>query len=87
MQEMQKWVQSSGLEDPQEEGTATHSSILAWRIPNLAGYSPWGCKELDVTEHAHTRADSTWKFEGQEAPRYRLASDYRVSSTWTGFSS
>ena len=33
MQEMQKWVQSSGLEDPQEEGTATHSSILAWRIP------------------------------------------------------
>ena len=33
MQEMQKWVQSSGLEDPQEEGTATRSSILAWRIP------------------------------------------------------
>ena len=20
----------------------------------LAGYSPWGCKELDTTEHAHT---------------------------------
>ena len=27
------WVQSLGWEDPQEEGTATHSSILAWRIP------------------------------------------------------
>ena len=27
------WVQSLGLEDPLEEGTATHSSILAWRIP------------------------------------------------------
>ena len=26
-------VQSLGREDPQEEGMATHSSILAWRIP------------------------------------------------------
>ena len=45
MQEMQ--VQPLGLEDPLEEEMATHSSILAWRIPgqkSLAGYSPWGCK-------------------------------------------
>ena len=27
------WVQSLDWEDPLEEGTATHSSILAWRIP------------------------------------------------------
>ena len=27
------WVQSLGWEDPLEKGTATHSSILAWRIP------------------------------------------------------
>jgi len=27
------WVQSLGWEDPLEEGTATHSCILAWRIP------------------------------------------------------
>ena len=27
------WVWSMGWEDPLEEGTATHSSILAWRIP------------------------------------------------------
>ena len=27
------WVQSLGLEDPMEKGKATHSSILAWRIP------------------------------------------------------
>ena len=40
---------------------ATHSSILAWRIPgterSLAGYSPRGCKESDTTEaieHAQT---------------------------------
>ena len=26
-------VQSLGLEDPLEEGMATHSSILAWKIP------------------------------------------------------
>jgi len=32
---------------------ATHSSILAWRIPwakKLVGCSPWGHKELDMTE-------------------------------------
>ena len=36
------WVQSLGWEDTLEEGTATHSSILAWRIPgrmSLVGYS------------------------------------------------
>ena len=34
MQETQEtWVQSLGGGDPLEEGTATHSSILAWTIP------------------------------------------------------
>ena len=27
------WVQSLGSEDPLDEGMATHSGILAWRIP------------------------------------------------------
>ena len=27
------WIRSLGWEDPMEEGMATHSSILAWRIP------------------------------------------------------
>ena len=31
MQEI--WFRSLGWEDPLEKGTATHSSILAWRIP------------------------------------------------------
>ena len=34
---------------------AIHSSILTKIIPwtvSLAGYSPWGCKESDMTEHA-----------------------------------
>ena len=51
MQETQ--VQSLGQEDPLEKEMATHSSILAWRIHgqrSRVGYSPWGCKESDVTE-------------------------------------
>ena len=43
-----------GREDPLEEGMATHSSILAWRISkdrgSLAGDSPQCCKESDTTE-------------------------------------
>ena len=31
------WIQSLGWEDPLEEGMATHSSILAWRIPMNRG--------------------------------------------------
>ena len=34
MQEAEEtWVRSLGQEDPLEEGTASHSSILAWTIP------------------------------------------------------
>ena len=47
-----KWetrVLSQGWEDPLEEGTASHSSILACRIPQTV-YSPWGHKELDMTD-------------------------------------
>jgi len=29
----ESWVQSLGWEDPLEKGKATHSSILAWKIP------------------------------------------------------
>ena len=46
-------------EDLLEEGMATHSSVLAWRIPwrrSLVGYSPWGRKELDTTERLSTHA-------------------------------
>ena len=52
VQEM--WVQSLGREDPLEKQIATHFSILAWKTPwterSLADYSPWGHKELDMTE-------------------------------------
>ena len=56
----ENWVQSLGREDPLEKGMATHSSILAWRIPwteeSGGGYSSWGCKELDT--HTHTGAQT-----------------------------
>ena len=45
---------SLGGEDPLEKEMAVHSNILAWKIPwteELAGYSPWSCKELDMSEH------------------------------------
>ena len=46
-------VQYLGQEDLLEKEMATHSSILAWKIPWMeepVGYSPWGCKELDTTQ-------------------------------------
>ena len=47
------WVLSLGWEDPLEEGMATHSSILAQRIPcteEPGGPQSMGHKELDMTE-------------------------------------
>ena len=46
-------IQSLGQEDPLEQELATHSSILAWKIPeqrNVVGQSPRGHKESDMTE-------------------------------------
>ena len=58
------WVQSLGWEDPLEREIATHSNLLAWRIPWTVhgGYSPGGLQSIEsqaldmteATEHAHT---------------------------------
>ena len=45
-------VESLGQEAPLEKETATHSSILAWRIP-WAIYSPWGRKESRTLSNFH----------------------------------
>ena len=42
------WIRSLGWEDPLEEGMATHSSILAWRIPMDRG--TWGAIVHGVTK-------------------------------------
>ena len=50
------WVRSLGGEDPLEKEMATHSSILAWRIPRLeelSGLQSMGQKESDTTERLH----------------------------------
>ena len=47
------WVQSLGWEDPLQEGMATHSSILAWRIPD--GFRrAWWATAHGVTELAQS---------------------------------
>ena len=46
-------VQSLGREDPWEKGMQTTPVFLPGKFHgqrNLAGYSPWGCEELDKTE-------------------------------------
>ena len=42
------WVRSLSWEDPLEEGIATHSSILAWRIPMDRG--AWWARVHGVAE-------------------------------------
>ena len=50
MQEIQEmWVQSLGQEDPLEKEMATHSSILAWKIPwteELGGLQSMGLQRV-----------------------------------------
>ena len=46
------WVRSLGQEDPLEKEMATHSSILAWRIPGTeepGGLQSMGLQESDMT--------------------------------------
>ena len=45
-------VPSLSREGSLEKGMATHSSILAWRIPwtEELGYCPWGHSQSDTTE-------------------------------------
>ena len=51
------WVWSLGRDDPLEKGMATHSCILAWRIPwteESGGLQSRGLKEPDMTEPTRT---------------------------------
>ena len=60
LQEMQ--VLSVGWEDPLEEGMATHSSILAWRLPwteEPGGLQSLSHKGSDTTER-RSRSSNGW---------------------------
>ena len=50
------WVRSLGWEDPLEKGKATHSSILAWRIP-------WTVESMELQRVGHNWA--TFTFTGR----------------------
>ena len=45
------WVRSLGQEDPLEEGMATHSSILAWEIPQTE--EPGGLQSMGSQRVGH----------------------------------
>ena len=47
----ESWVQSLGQEDPLEKGMATHSSILAWRIPWTG--KPGGLQSMGLQRVGH----------------------------------
>ena len=57
--DMKTGLPSLGQEDPLEEGTATHSRILAWRIPwmeepgELQSMGPRRVRDDRATEHTH----------------------------------
>ena len=57
MQETQeRQIQSLGWKDPLGEEMATHSSILAWKIPRTeepGKQLSMGLQESDTTEHTH----------------------------------
>ena len=51
---LEKHVESLGWEDPLQKGMATHSSVLAWRIPGVVEpgglLTVYGVTESDTTE-------------------------------------
>ena len=46
---LEPWIRSLGGDDPMEEGMATHSSILAWRI--FMDRGAWRATLHGVTKH------------------------------------
>ena len=82
------WVQSPDREDPLEEGVATHSSIgESHGQRSLAGYSPWGCKESDMTEQLKTTTTMllSRSARGQEEAhllKLLLFTDFMTSKRW-----
>ena len=52
------WVRSLGGEDPLQEGMATHSSILAWRIPWIE--DPSGLRSMGSQRVGHDWETNTY---------------------------
>ena len=79
------WAQSPGWEDPLEKGMATHSSILAWRIPWTE--EPGGLQSLHGVAKSRTQNE---KFslhflqEGENRGSERLNDLFRVTQLISG---
>ena len=58
------WVRSLGWEDPLEKGKATHSSILAWRIP-------WAEESMGSQRVGHDKVTYTFTFEVSVSPHVK----------------
>ena len=85
---------SLGREDPLEMEIETHSSILAWKIPSLVGYSPWGFKRVrhdwpcknqnarsEVSEH-HSSVMNILPSHGSDGVLWDNWADFFASLTW-----
>ena len=70
------WVQSLDWEDSLEEGKATHSSIVAWRIPTDRG--DWRAAVHGVTKRQTWPSDSAYTIRSQ---RHQA-----IGSNWSGVS-
>ena len=69
-------VRSLGWEDPLEEGMATHSSVLTWRIPMATG--AWWVAESETTQVAwHTHAKEQL-LRGENVPDKLLGGNCRL---------
>ena len=79
------WVQPLDWEDPLEKVMATHSGILAWRIPwaeEPGRYSPLTCKELNTTEQLTLSLFSLQDSKLSSAPRVTHRSSDPKSVSW-----
>ena len=77
-------IQSLGQEDPLEKGMATHSSILAWRIPRTeepGRLQSMGLKESDMTEWL-TLSLSFNKTKNNISESWKVDRDFKCSD-WT----
>ena len=75
-----QWVWSLGQEDPLKDGTATQSSILAWRIPWTK--DPWGLPVYSITKSQTLKQLSmhtcTSRFQASQGPKSQLSSHHYV---------
>ena len=73
---------------------ATHSGILAWRIPmdrgtkSLVGYSPWGHKELDTADQLNSNKGLQKLLLGKASRSSVTPETHRAhpgGGTWQGY--